>query len=54
MLPMDDNIYLKSGCYTCTMCKNFFTANNRLFLSKEKGYACPYCKSTDFTEHEKN
>jgi DNA-directed RNA polymerase subunit RPC12/RpoP len=44
----------KSGCYTCEICKEFFTAHNRIFLSKEKKYACPFCNSTQFIEHERN
>lgn len=44
---------IKSGCYTCNVCKKFFTAHTRLFLSKSDGYACPYCKSLDWTEEER-
>lgn len=47
-----NDLYLKSGSYICTICKNHFTAHTRLFLCKEKKYACPYCKSTDFLEQE--
>ncbi len=51
---MLDDAYLKSGCYTCEMCKEFFTAHNRIFLCEKKRYACPYCKSTQYVEEEYN
>ena len=49
-----DDVYLKSGFYTCNICKKYFTAHTRIFLGKEKGYGCPYCKNNDFTEFEFN
>lgn len=50
---MSNDCYMKSGMYVCEICKNFFTAHTRVFLSKENGYACPYCRSTDFKEQER-
>lgn len=47
-----NDLYLKSGMYTCNVCKKWFNSHTRMFLGKDKGYGCPYCRRTDFTEEE--